>query len=262
MRHLSSSSVLLLSTMIPMIWGLFIPESGSDWTLLKPDCDYLPGSFQNLPFEFGIIVTPYVLNNDGNLDRPPISSLKRSMTTRYTTSIVTVTQAPLPTKSIEVYQQQDGQVQRYPHKKSDNYGGYGINQDLRIDPANYIQKRREQNHHGDSDDHTDYPVTGVACKKSSTLSMKLRDSILTDCDGRIGSIVSGRQFQFDGPVPQHGAIYAAGWSVTSNGQLALGNCTKFYQCASGDFYNLYDESIGAQCTPVVLDIVELKDCKS
>lgn len=90
--------------------------------------------------------------------------------------------------------------------------------------------------------------------------MSLHDSILRDSDDRIGCIVSGHQFQFDGPTPQHGAVFAAGWSVTKDGQLALGNSTKFYQCASGHFYNLYDQSIGFQCHPVTLDVVELIDC--
>ena len=90
--------------------------------------------------------------------------------------------------------------------------------------------------------------------------MTLTDGILRDSDDRIGCIVSGHQFQFDGPTPQHGAIYAAGWSVTKQGQLALGDSTKFYQCASGDFYNLYDEPIAFQCHPVTLDVVELIEC--
>ncbi|EGW35217.1 uncharacterized protein SPAPADRAFT_146230 [Spathaspora passalidarum NRRL Y-27907] len=90
--------------------------------------------------------------------------------------------------------------------------------------------------------------------------MTLKDGILRDSDNRIGSIVSGHQFQFDGPTPQHGAVYAAGWSITKDGQLALGDSTKFFQCASGNFYNLYDEPIGYQCHPVTLDVVELIEC--
>lgn len=104
------------------------------------------------------------------------------------------------------------------------------------------------------------PVYSVACYTNSTLKMTLTDGILRDSDDRIGCIVSGHQFQFDGPTPQHGAIYAAGWSVTKQGQLALGDSTKFYQCASGDFYNLYDEPIAFQCHPVTLDVVELIEC--
>lgn len=104
------------------------------------------------------------------------------------------------------------------------------------------------------------PVYAVACATNTTLQMQLEDGILRDSNNRIGSIVGGRQFQFDGPSPQYGAIFAAGWSITEKGQLALGNSTKFYQCASGEFYNLYDEPIAFQCNPVTLDVVELIDC--
>ncbi|KAK5958907.1 uncharacterized protein PWA37_004454 [Arxiozyma heterogenica] len=104
------------------------------------------------------------------------------------------------------------------------------------------------------------PVTAVSCKVDGTLSMTLKDGILTDSRGRIGSIVANRQFQFDGPPPQAGAIYAAGWSITPEGNLALGNNDVFYQCLSGDFYNLYDEHIAEQCSPVYLQAVDLVSC--
>ncbi|CCF59084.1 hypothetical protein KAFR_0G00510 [Kazachstania africana CBS 2517] len=108
----------------------------------------------------------------------------------------------------------------------------------------------------DSDD----PVNAVSCKTSGTLAMSLDGSILTDAKGRVGSIVANRQFQFDGPPPQAGAIYAAGWSITPEGNLAIGDNDVFYQCLSGSFYNLYDESIGAQCSPVHLEVIDLIDC--
>ncbi|KGK39102.1 hypothetical protein JL09_g1786, partial [Pichia kudriavzevii] len=98
-----------------------------------------------------------------------------------------------------------------------------------------------------------------ACATNGTLSMNLHNGILTDSKGRIGSIVANQQFQFDGPPPQAGAIYAAGWSI-KDGKLAIGNSTTFYQCLSGNFYNLYAEHIGSKCEPVELDIVELVDC--
>ncbi|GME70504.1 unnamed protein product [Ambrosiozyma monospora] len=100
----------------------------------------------------------------------------------------------------------------------------------------------------------------VSCKADGALSMTLKGGILTDGSGRIGSIVANRQFQFDGPPPQAGAIYAAGWSVSDDGKLAIGETTKFYQCLSGDFYNLYDEDIGSVCEPVYLDVVNLVSC--
>ena len=104
------------------------------------------------------------------------------------------------------------------------------------------------------------PVTAESCKNNGTLSMTLKKGILVDGKGRIGSIVANRQFQFDGPPPQAGAIYAAGWSLTPEGNLAIGENDVFYQCLSGNFYNLYDEHIGSQCTPVHLSAIDLVDC--
>ncbi|KAJ1534231.1 beta-1,3-glucan linked protein [Saccharomyces cerevisiae] len=104
------------------------------------------------------------------------------------------------------------------------------------------------------------PVDVVSCNNNSTLSMSLSKGILTDRKGRIGSIVANRQFQFDGPPPQAGAIYAAGWSITPEGNLALGDQDTFYQCLSGDFYNLYDKHIGSQCHEVYLQAIDLIDC--
>jgi predicted nucleic acid-binding protein len=99
-----------------------------------------------------------------------------------------------------------------------------------------------------------------SCKNDKSLAMTLKDTILTDAAGRIGAIVSNRQFQFDGPPPQAGSIYAAGWSITEEGNLAIGSNDVFYQCLSGSFYNLYDESLGEQCQAIHLEIVDLIDC--
>lgn len=85
--------------------------------------------------------------------------------------------------------------------------------------------------------------------------MTLNAGVLTDSDGRIGGIVANRQFQFDGPPSQAGTIYNAGFSVCSNGSLALGGSAIFYQCVSGGMSNLYDESVAAQCNQVLLNIV-------
>ncbi|CAI4591839.1 CDA_G0031740.mRNA.1.CDS.1 [Saccharomyces cerevisiae] len=104
------------------------------------------------------------------------------------------------------------------------------------------------------------PVTAETCKSSGTLEMNLKGGILTDGKGRIGSIVANRQFQFDGPPPQAGAIYAAGWSITPEGNLAIGDQDTFYQCLSGNFYNVYDEHIGTQCNAVHLQAIDLVNC--
>jgi len=88
----------------------------------------------------------------------------------------------------------------------------------------------------------------------TALVMTLSDGVLTDSKGRTGYIAANQQFQFDGP-PQTGAIYTSGWSVCSNGSLAIGADAVFYQCLSGTFYNLYDENTAAQCSPVYIDVI-------
>jgi hypothetical protein len=81
------------------------------------------------------------------------------------------------------------------------------------------------------------------------LQMTLEDGVLTDQAGRTGYIAANYQFQFDSPV-QEGAREQEGFSLCSNGSLALGGSAVFYQCLSGDFYNLYSQSLGGQCIPI------------
>lgn len=105
-----------------------------------------------------------------------------------------------------------------------------------------------------------FDTTPQACKSNSSLTLTLKDGILRDSKGRIGSIVANRQFQFDGPPPQAGAIYANGFSITKDGYIALGSSDKFWQCLSGDFYNLYDRDIGTKCYPVKFQVIKFVDC--
>lgn len=114
------------------------------------------------------------------------------------------------------------------------------------------------------------------CISDDSLTITLTDGELRDSKGRVGAIVANRQFQFDGPPPQAGTIYAAGWSFvpadvaglgeteedTKEGgyKLALGDQTTFYKCLSGDFYNLYDESIGSQCSAIEIFLLKAVDC--
>ncbi|ATY60658.1 covalently-linked cell wall [Cordyceps militaris] len=88
------------------------------------------------------------------------------------------------------------------------------------------------------------------CSGDQSLVLDLKDGVLTDSKGRIGSIVANYQFQFDGPPAQAGALYTAGFSTCQNGSLAIGSSTVFYQCRSGDFYNLYDRHWAEQCEAV------------
>ncbi|CAK7265149.1 hypothetical protein SEPCBS119000_001365 [Sporothrix epigloea] len=88
-----------------------------------------------------------------------------------------------------------------------------------------------------------------SCGSNGALLLKLSNGILTDAKDRTGYIASNYQFQFDGP-PQAGAIYTAGFSVCGNNALALGGSTTWWQCRSGDFYNLYDRNWAPQCEAV------------
>ncbi|MCJ1318310.1 hypothetical protein MMC15_003638 [Xylographa vitiligo] len=95
----------------------------------------------------------------------------------------------------------------------------------------------------------------VSCGSSGTLVETLSGGQLFDSHGRTGYIAANYQFQFDGP-PQNGAIYTGGFSVCANGTLALGGSAIFYQCLSGTFYNLYDQSTGGQCSPVFINAIQ------
>lgn len=97
----------------------------------------------------------------------------------------------------------------------------------------------------------------VQCQ--SAFSITLAGSKLTDQNGRTGYIASNYQFQFDKP-PQAGAIYTAGFSICGNGSLALGGSNIFYQCLSGNFYNLYDRKWAAQCSPVTVETMRQVSC--
>lgn len=227
--------------------ALYIPGA-DDWTKLIPDSVPLAGSYDTIPFSFGIVVTPFE-QVDGEYTEPSFDG-PQVVTSTYTSLFVT--EAPKPTKAVSpVKQIYDGQIQNGPEDDSDDEETYGYG------------KRDEV--YDDSDDEDDSalfssPVFSVACLGENTLQMSLKGGILRDAQNRIGSIVSSHQFQFDGPLPQHGTLYANGWSVSNKGRLALGNSTTFHQCASGDFYNLYDKKIAYQCNPITLEVVELISC--
>lgn len=110
------------------------------------------------------------------------------------------------------------------------------------------------------DESSDIETPSVdACKNSGTLDLTLNGTVLKDSHGRTGYIASNYQFQFDDP-PQSGALITAGFSICGNDTLALGPSTIFYQCLSGTFYNLYSRSIGGQCHPINLRVMNLVSC--
>jgi hypothetical protein len=92
------------------------------------------------------------------------------------------------------------------------------------------------------------------CGQAGYLTLTLANGQLHDAVGRTGYIAANYQFQFDDP-PQTGAIYTGGFSVGTNGSLALGASAVFYECLSGSFYNLYDRSWAAQCEPILIGVV-------
>ncbi|KLP06877.1 covalently-linked cell wall protein [Fusarium fujikuroi] len=97
-------------------------------------------------------------------------------------------------------------------------------------------------------------VTERSCNGEGVLVLNLKDGVLKDAQGRTGYISESYQFQFDKPV-QAGAIYTSGFSVCSNGTLAFGSSAIFWQCQSGDFYNLYDRNWAEQCEPVEFGVM-------
>lgn len=209
----------------------------------------------------------------------------------------------------------DGQVQQHtkaPEHKSvaDQLGDGQVQHKTKAGQVSQVGDGQAQATSGSSSDDEAVSDSGFeeTCLSSDSLTLSLKGGVLKDSKGRIGSIVANRQFQFDGPPPQAGAIYAAGWSIAPLdykedketkkqaddekkpdskdskkdskkdakkdskkdkkdkrddakwGKLALGKQTTFYKCLSGDFYNLYDESIGSQCSEVELVVLKAVDC--
>ncbi|KAI0908857.1 hypothetical protein F4823DRAFT_464422 [Ustulina deusta] len=95
------------------------------------------------------------------------------------------------------------------------------------------------------------PERRAECGAEGTLVVTLEDGSTFDAQGRTGYIASNYQFQFDAPA-QAGALFTSGFTVCGDNVLALGASKTFYQCLSGDFYNLYDRTWAAQCEPVSL----------
>lgn len=85
----------------------------------------------------------------------------------------------------------------------------------------------------------------------STPIITLQGGVLTDQDGRTGEIVANDQFQFDNPL-QTDAKFTSGFSICPNTTLSVGGSAIFYQCLSGSFYNLYQQSQGKQCNEIYI----------
>lgn len=242
--------LLVVSLFAAKIFSFYVPESGSDWTLLQPDQQAPVENHRSVPFEFGLVVTPFEVDHFGSYFQPkPEPVVPQTVTVVKTETVVSVA---LPTKTADVVQIADGQVQRAADSDDCDDSDSGESEPK--------YKRDDDCTDDDESDSEEECVYAVSCATSATLLITLENGILRDSQGRIGSIVGSRQFQFDGPVPQYGTIYASGWLISRGGRLTLGNSTVFWQCSSGDFYNLYDTQITLECGPVSLDVVKLVEC--
>ena len=86
------------------------------------------------------------------------------------------------------------------------------------------------------------------------LILTLEDGIMHDSLGRTAYIAGNFQWQFDAP-PQAGAISTAGYTVCGNNSVALGSSAVWYQCRSGNFYNIYDRHWAPQCEMALMELV-------
>ncbi|KAI3402290.1 hypothetical protein KGF56_004860 [Candida oxycetoniae] len=88
----------------------------------------------------------------------------------------------------------------------------------------------------------------------------LKNTILKDSKGRIGSIVANHQFQFDKPT-QPDALFTKGFSIVwedKNWLLALNGKTTFWDSALNDYlYKVYDAPITSKSRKVELVIIEV-----
>lgn len=223
---------------------------GDEWSTLTPTATYSCGATE-YPSSFGIAIQT-VGSSSSIAKRDAVSQIgdgqvqATSTSAPSTTATESATESATSATETAVSQINDGQLQQTT--ASDETGSTTVLSPSSTTVSNTVCPTES------------ITLGATSCKNSGTLTIQLKDGVLTDGKGRIGAIVSNRQFQFDGPPPQAGSIYAAGWSITSEGNLALGDNDIFYQCLSGNFYNLYDQSIGEQCHPIHLELVNLVDC--
>ena len=261
---------LASATLATAAMAAYVPSE--PWSTLTPSATYKSG-LTSYASSFGIAVEPITTAINGTTyglssssatsSISTASKAKRDAVSQIGDGQVQATTATKKSTAAAASQIADGQVQASTKKASATAASQitdGQVQATTKTASSAAQQTDGQVNTTDEDVTSSDPVTAVSCKNNGTLSMSLKDSILTDSKGRIGSIVANRQFQFDGPPPQAGAIYAAGWSLTPEGNLAIGDNDVFFQCLSGNFYNLYDEHIGSQCTPVHLSAIDLVDC--
>lgn len=264
--------------------ALYNPSLGSNWRLLVPDLPSPKNAWSSLPFPVGIVTQPF-LWVDGRWE-PPCTVENDDLEADDS-----------PSKWADVHQISIGQVLRPngepPHRPHYTHGldreyepepespdcsdldseveGPEFDLDLEYSelngetglvvggPVNVVLEhrllKREKRVYETRD--VPYPVKFTSCTDEDTLVMHLGQGILRDTENRIGLIVGNHQFQFDGPTPQYGTRFAAGWLVTEDSLLSLGDQTTFFQCLAGKFHKTYDTQIHDQCIPVNLEVVRL-----
>jgi len=273
-------SLLTAASLVGSSIAAYIPSE--PWSTLTPDSPAPSGATTQYTKTFGIAVVPLATESasaskakrdvisqigDGQIQATTSTAPTPTSTAQVISQIgdgqiqATTSTASIPKETAQVISQiGDGQIQATTStastKSTDVVSQIGDGQIQ----ATSSSASASASSTSSSDDDSNIDVQSTSCLTDSSLALVLKDGILTDAHGRIGSIVANRQFQFDGPPPQAGAIYAAGWSITEDGNLAIGNQTTFYQCLSGNFYNLYDESLGAQCHKIHLEVVDLVNC--
>lgn len=94
------------------------------------------------------------------------------------------------------------------------------------------------------------PTQAMNCDAGGLL-LTLKDGILKDTQSRTGYISSNFQLQFDDP-PQSGALVSDGFTVCDAGHVALKGETTFFECPTGEFWNLYDRDWAEHCGAVKL----------
>lgn len=266
------SAILAL---LPMAVGSYSPDTNDDWRVLVPAADSPAGAYNSLPFKFGIIANAYQsqisspLDTVSNVQMKSLELIDIDATGGVgDTDIVVEGESSPDTGALLSTDGYTPGTENTPEAAAELYNEVYVSSYGLHSPHGGVSVEKRSASDPDTkavgaDTKLALEIKSlvpVACVTDSVLQLQLEKGILRLNGDRIGSIVSSHQFQFDGPVPQHGALYAAGWLVTKEGLLCLGNNTLFYRCTSGDFYKLYDASIGGQCSPVQLDVIELISC--
>ena len=256
------STTLSIATLALVAQSLAAYVPSEPWSTLTPSATFSGKHTTDYTKTFAISIDPIATPSSSSSSSAANSKAKRDVVTQIGDGQIQATTSTSSTftKKTEapvITQIGDGQIQASTLTTATVATQIGDGQIQATTTTGEGSKSTETSPATPSGDYQGFPES---CKNPDALSMVLNKGILTDAKGRIGSIVANQQFQFDGPPPQAGAIYAAGWSVTADGNLAIGEKDIFYQCLSGNFYNLYDEHIGSQCEEVYLKVVDLVDC--